>query len=180
MGRRKLLKPLSLYSQGPVFLTPQPPSHLCELMQQPLAWLFVLWWKNRKGKWPWRVEGSPQEPAPPATCLQRNPRKEGQLLAPRSPALCCLHHPGLVLCLGSFLLQFQAGQAVWAASGWPEATLPQSSVLTQTPSWVRGGERKPYSQKLSLWDVSASGVVSSVSECCLSKGFPLRAPSRAS
>lgn len=76
---------------GLVFLTPQPRSpHLHELVEQPLAWLFLLWWRKWKEK---VAPGSLQ----PASCLHGDPRQEGQLFAPRSPALCGLHS------LGSFL-----------------------------------------------------------------------------
>lgn len=33
--------------------------------------------------------------------------------------------------------------------GWPEATAPESFVLTQPPAWVRGGEGGPGSKGLS-------------------------------
>lgn len=125
------------------------------------------------GKQPYRARSLP-------ACLQRDPRKEGQLLALGSPALRC--SPGTSpLCLQSFLPQSRAEQPAWAARRWPEVTTgPQTTVLTQPPLWMRGGERSPGSQWVGPVGCISSWGAGAGSGCCLNRGLPLRAPGRAS
>ena len=66
--------------------------------------------------------------------------------------------------------------------GWPEATAPESFVLTQPPAWVRGGEGgRPWQQGVVPWAGSGARVAglaprSGQDAVCLGPGALCRAP----
>lgn len=83
---------------------------------------------------------------------------------------------------GSFLRQPWAKQEDGAVRGWPEATAPESFVLTQPPAWVRGGEGgRPWQQGVVPWAGSGARVAglaprSGQDAVCLGPGGSLQGP----
>lgn len=107
-----LLNPLCLHARGPVFLTAQPLPHLRELVRQPQARLFLLWWRKQKVK---VALGGSSPTEPTAYQLSAEGPQEGRAAAcprvpypalltrgqPPVPAVFPAAVPGRAACLGS-------------------------------------------------------------------------------